>query len=113
MAKFDEVIEKAQADLAKHFTGHQVDEDLLRKVAKGLGPSIYNLDASLVSCSDQSELDTVREKFLMGKHGLSDVAAANTAIKEVCEQYKGSRNKMRVVFYYVLAKKLGLEGNYA
>lgn len=109
MAKFDDVLETAKTHLATHFAGHEVDEDLLRKVGKGLGPSIYNADSSLVSCSDKKELGTVREKFLMGKHGQTDAAAADVAIQEVCEQYKGARNKMRVVFYYVLAKKLGLQ----
>ena len=108
MAKFDEVIEKAKTHLATHFTGHEVDEDLLRKVGKAMGPSIYNADSSQVSCSDKKELETVREKFLMGKHGQTDAAAADQAIREVCEQYKGSRGKMRIVFYYVLAKKLNL-----
>ncbi len=108
MAKFDEVLEEYKAHLAKHFVGHEVDEDLLRKVAKGLGPSIYNTDSSQVSCSDKKELETVRVKFLMGKHGLTDEAAADQAIKEVCEQYKGSRSKLRAVFYYVLAQKFSL-----
>ena len=113
MGKFDEVIEKSKKHIDKHFTGHETDEDLLRKVAKGLGPSIYGKDSSTVSCSSSSERDTIREKFLMKKHGLTDEAAADQAIQEVCEQYKGSRAKMRIVFYYVLAKKLGLEGAYA
>ena len=33
-----------------------VDQDLLKKVTKGLGPSIYNKDASMVSGSDKTEL---------------------------------------------------------
>lgn len=113
MAKFEEVLTKAKDHLDKHFTGHDTDEDLLRKVAKGLGPSIYNKDSSTVSCSDKKELATVKERFLMKKHGLTDEAAADKAVAEVCEQYKGSRAKMRVVFYYVLTKKLGLESAYA
>lgn len=43
------------------------DVDLLRKVAKGLGPSIYNRDASTVSGSDAKELETVRKNFLVKK----------------------------------------------
>ena len=113
MGKFDEVIEKSKKHIDKHFTGHETDEDLLRKVAKGLGPSIYGKDSSTVSCSSSSERDTIREKFLMKKHGLEDAAKADTAIEEVCQQYKGARDKLRPVFYYVLVKKLGLEKNYA
>ncbi|MFK8055262.1 MAG: DUF2853 family protein [Saprospiraceae bacterium] len=113
MGKFDEVVEKAKAHLAEHFKGHEVDEATLHAVTKGLGPSIYNKDSATVACSQSSETDTVRKNFLMKKHGLTDEAAADKAITEVCEQYKGSRAKMRPVFYYVLVKKLGLEKNYA
>ena len=108
-SKLDDLMVDYKAHLEKHFTGHNIDEDLLRKVAKGLGPSIYNADASQVSCSSKDELKTVKEKFLMGKHGMTDGARADQAIQEVCEQYKGSRSKKRVVFYYVLAKKLDLK----
>lgn len=112
MSKFDEVIEKAKAHLAEHFKGHNVDDAMLTAVTKGLGPSIYGKDSGTVACSQASEMDTVRKNFLMKKHGLTDEAACDKAIKEVCEQYKGSRSKMRPVFYYVLVKKLGLEKNY-
>ena len=113
MGKFDEVIEKSKKHIDKHFAGHNTDEDLLRKVAKGLGPSIYGKDSSTVSCSSSKERDTIREKFLVKKHGIEDAGKADTAIEEVCQQYKGARDKLRPVFYYVLVKKLGLEKNYA
>jgi len=88
------------------------DEALLRKVTKGLGPSIYLKDASMVSCSDQTELDRVRNNFLMKKHGLTDEAKLDAEIKKVCEAMKDTRQKKRAVFYYHLVKNLGLEGNY-
>ena len=113
MSKFDEKMEKYTASIDKHFAGHQTDEDLLRKVAKGLGPSIYSNDAGQVSCSDKKELATIKERFLMKKHGLADGDNLDTAIQEVCEQYKAARPKHRAVFYYILTKKLGLEKNYA
>ena len=113
MSKLDDMMEKYEAHLDKYFTGHDTDSDLLRKVAKGLGPSIYNNDAGQVSCSDKKELATIKEKFLMKKHGLEDTEKLDEAIQEVCAQYKSARPKHRTVFYYVLTKKLGLEGNYA
>ncbi len=88
------------------------DEALLRKVTKGLGPSIYLKDASMVSCSDQSELDRVRNNFLIKKHGLAEGPNLDEAIKKVCVAMKDSRQKKRAVFYYHLVKDLGLEGNY-
>ena len=113
MSKLEGVISDAKAHIDKYFAGHETDEDLLRKVTKGLGPSVYGKDSGQVSCSQQPEKDTIVEKFLMKKHGMTDEAAARKAVDEVCEQYKAARNKSRPLFYYVLVKKLGLEGNYA
>ena len=92
----------------------EVDEDLLKKVVDGLGPSIYNQDSSVVSCSDPNELKTVKENFLIKKLGMEDSAAWDHAIEEVCEQMgKSNRNKYRAVFYYLLVKKFGKEHIYA
>ena len=41
----------------------KADESLLTKVAKGLGPAIYNADASKVSGSSKKELETVKKTF--------------------------------------------------
>ncbi len=112
MSKFDEKVEKYEAHLEKYFTGHQTDGELLRKVAKGLGPSIYNADSGQVACAQKPERESIRERFLMKKHGLTDAETADRAIDEVCQQYKNARPKHRAVFYYVLVKKLGLEGKY-
>lgn len=88
------------------------DEVLLRKVTKGLGPSIYLKDASMVSCSDKKELDRVKANFLIKKHGLADGENLDAEIKKVCEAMKDTRHKKRAVFYYHLVKNLGLEANY-
>ncbi len=91
----------------------EVDEELLKKVVDGLGPSIYNQDSSVVSCSDPKELQTVKENFLIKKLGMEDSAAWDHAIQEVCEQMgKSNRNKYRAVFYYLLVKKFGKEHIY-
>lgn len=41
------------------------DMNLLTKVTINCGPSIYNKDASMVSSSDPSEIDTIRNNFLI------------------------------------------------
>jgi len=64
MSKRDALIEKYAGDL-KDKIGVTPDMDLLRKVTIGCGPSIYNRDASTVAGSDQAELDTVKNNFLM------------------------------------------------
>ncbi len=104
MSKLDELMEKYQGHLATT-SKDAVDGALLTAVTKSLGPSIYLKDASLVSCSDQTELDRVKTNFLSKKLGVEGEAADN-AIKAVCAEYT-ERMKYRAVFYYMLAKKLG------
>lgn len=111
MSKFEEKLETYTKQIGEKLSGHTVDADLLRKVTKGCGPSIYNADSSQVSCSDQTELDRVKNNFLKKKHGLTDDAKCDAAIKEVCEEYN-ARPRYRAIFYYLLTQKLGLEGNY-
>lgn len=111
MSKFEEAMELYQSEAEK--LSIKIDADLLRAVAKGLGPSIYNKDSSKVSCSDADELGRVKQNFLIKKHGMTDAPALDDAIKAVCEEMGTSnRNKYRAIFYYLLTKKLGLEGNY-
>lgn len=87
--------------------------DLLTKVAIGLGPAIYNLDASKVSGSDEKELETVRNNFLVKKLGLADSPALMEAINGVIDRYgRSEKNKHRAVIYYMLAKYFNKESVY-
>jgi len=102
MSKRDELIAKYAADL-KDKCGVKADMDLLTKVTIGCGPSIYNADAATVSGSDQSELDTVKNNFLIKKLGLKDGADLDKAIASVMDTYgQSNRNKYRAVVYYLL-----------
>ncbi|MFD2726464.1 DUF2853 family protein [Hyunsoonleella rubra] len=112
MSKRDELIAKYAADL-KEKCGVSADMDLLTKVTIGCGPSIYNADASTVSGSDSSELETVKNNFLKGKLGLSDGDDLDGAIVKVMDQYgQSNRNKYRAVVYYLLTKHFGKESVY-
>jgi hypothetical protein len=112
MSKRDELIVKYAADL-KDKCGVNADMDLLTKVTIGCGPSIYNADASTVSGSDESELATVKNNFLIKKLGLSDGADLDKGIAAVMEQYgQSNRNKYRAVVYYLLTKHFGKESAY-
>lgn len=112
MSQRDDLIAKYAADLKDKF-GETADMDLLTKVTIGLGPSIYNKDASLVSGSDDSELETVKKNFLMKKLGMSDSPELMAGIKKVIEAYGSSvKNKHRAVVYYKLAKHFGKESSY-
>lgn len=112
MSKRDELIAKYASDL-KEKCGVDADMDLLTKVTIGCGPSIYNADASTVSGSDESELATVKNNFLIKKLGLSESDDLDGAINSVMETYgKSNRNKYRAVVYYLLTKHFGKESVY-
>ena len=103
MSKRDELIAVYAADL-KEKCGVTADMDLLTKVTVGCGPSIYNKDAATVAGTQQSELDTVKNNFLIKKLGLKGGADLDKGIEAVMEKYgKSNKNKYRAVVYYLLA----------
>jgi len=112
VGKRDELVEKYATDLREK-CGVEPDLDLLTKVTAGLGPVVYDADASLVSSTDPDELARVRENFLMGKLGLSAGPELDEAIAKVIETYGSSeRQKQRAVVYYLLVKHFGKESVY-
>ncbi|MEO9651271.1 MAG: DUF2853 family protein [Roseobacter sp.] len=112
MGKRDELIAQYADDL-KTKCGMTPDLDLLTKVTIGCGPAIYNADASTVASSQASELETVKDNFLMKKLGLSDGPELMEAIDKVVDTYgKSERNKYRAVVYYMLTKHFGKEAIY-
>lgn len=112
MSKRDDLIVKYAADL-KEKCGVTPDMALLTKVVIGCGPSIYNPDAATVSGSQQSELDTVKNNFLIKKLGLKDGADLDKGIDAVLEKYgKSNKNKYRAVVYYLLAVHFKKESVY-
>lgn len=112
MSAREELIEKYAADL-KDKCGVSPDMDLLTKVTIGCGPSIYNADSATVAGSQQSELDTVKNNFLIKKLGLSDGAALDAGIDAVMEKYgRSNKNKYRAVIYYLLTVHFKKESVY-
>ena len=112
MGKRDDLIEKYASDL-KEKCGMNADMALLTKVTIGCGPSIYNADASTVSGSDQAELDTVKNNFLIKKLGCKASDDLDGAIASVMDTYgKSNRSKYRAVVYYMLTKHFGKESVY-
>lgn len=82
------------------------DEAVVKAIIRHLGIALQSRDASLVSCSSKDELARVRDSWLKKKLQLTeDDATLDGAIKEVCETMKADKNKNRVAFYYLLAKK--------
>ena len=112
MGKRDDLIAQYADDL-KNKCGMSPDINLLTKVTIGCGPSIYDADASTVAGSQESELETVKNNFLIKKLGLADGPALMQAIDSVIETYgRSERNKYRAVVYYMLVKHFGKESVY-
>ena len=110
MSKFDEKVAMYEAN-AKEL-GLKIPTELLTKVAKGLGPSIYLTDASLVS--DAEEKARVKNNFLIKKLGLADSAELDKAIDEATAAMGTSnRNKHRAIVYALLVMKFKKESVYA
>ena len=112
MGKRDDLIAKYADDL-KNKCGMTPDMALLTKVTIGCGPAIYNDDASTVAGTQVSELETVKENYLMKKLGLAESPKLMEGIDSVLETYgKSERNKYRAVVYYMLTKHFGKESVY-
>ncbi|MEP2642665.1 DUF2853 family protein [Roseobacter sp.] len=113
MGKRDDLIAQYADDL-KTKCGVSPDMDLLTKVTIGCGPSIYDADAATVASSQPSELETVKNNFLIKKLGLADGPELDKAISSVVETYgKSERNKYRAVVYYMLTKHFAKEAVYS
>ena len=112
MSKFDEKV--ALYDASAKELGLKIPTELLTKVTKGLGPSIYLADASLVSGGDPKETARVKNNFLIKKLGLKDSPELDTAIDEVLTKMGSSnRNKYRAIVYTLLVIKFKKESVYA
>lgn len=112
MGKRDDLIAQYADDL-RNKCGMAPDMDLLTKVTIGCGPAIYNADASTVAATQESELELVKNNYLIKKLGLSDGPELMDAINKAIATYGHSeRNKYRAVVYYMLTKHFGKESVY-
>lgn len=112
MSKRDELIALYANDL-KEKCNVTPDVDFLTKVVIGLGPSIYNADSATVAGSDKTELERLKQNFLIKKLGLTDSPELDSAIDSVLETYgKSNKSKYRAVVYYLLAKHFKKESIY-
>lgn len=113
MSAKDVLIVKYAADL-KEKCGIVPDMDLLRKVTNSCGPSIYNPDSSIIAGTQQSEITTVKNNFLIKKLGLSNGPELQKGIDAVLEKYGTlNKNKYRAVVYYLLALHFNKESVYS
>ena len=92
------------ADVRKY--DPDADEAAVDRIVKRLGIALRSRDASLVSCSSASELQTVKDKWCKNRLDLDD-EATDDVIEKVCQDMKGAKSKSRVTFYYLCAKHSG------
>ena len=93
-------------DVKKYVPG--ADEKAIKGIVKHLGVALQNRDGSFVACEDKAERDRVRDSFLKKKLGLKESdGELEKSIVEICQKMHGDRDKSRVAFYYLLAKKYG------
>ncbi len=96
-------------DVAKYTD--TVDEAAVDGIVKHCGIALRSRDASMVSCSDESERNRVRDSFLKKKLARAEPDTdLDHAVMEVCERMQAARSKSRVTFYYLLAEKYGQLG---
>ncbi len=101
------------ADAADFVPGVQTyrpdaDTAAIAGIVKHLGIALLNpqADSALVSCSDPSELETVRESWLKRKLERTESDDdLDAAIAGVCSTMSGDNRKGRVTFYYLLAEQ--------
>lgn len=107
MSKTDEVLDKCKKQMEAQ--NIDIDETLLANVAKALGPSIFNADSLVVATGDEGEMQTVKA-YITKKMGVEPGAEMDAAIAAATEKIgKSNTQKLRPVFYYLLAKELGKE----
>jgi Protein of unknown function (DUF2853) len=85
-----------------------VDDAAVAGIVKHLGIALRSNDGNLVSCSDKTELDRVRDSWCKKKLAVADDdATVEAAVAAVCATMKEDHNKQRVTFYYLLASHYG------
>lgn len=114
MSKLDDAVGTSLSAMTTKLGMKTVDVDLLRKIAKSLGPSLYRSDSKYVACADKKERAHIRKNFLVKKLGLADTDKLDDSIQAVCEQVAPLKNaKHRPVVYYLLTKKHRKSGVFA
>lgn len=109
MSDTNELLAQFKSQAVKQLTESgvsNIDDAKLDILVGRMRPVIANKDATLVSGTDPSELETVRKNFVVKHLGIEDMDKAMTAIKGVVENMSAMRMKNRAAFYYMVEDKL-------
>jgi hypothetical protein len=93
------------ADVKKY--APNADDKVIAGIVRHCGIALQKADSSLVSYSDQAELDRVKKGFLTKKLALATDEEKDAALAAVGEKLKGVNRKNRVTVYYLLAEHTG------
>ncbi len=94
------------ADVRKY--SPDADDAAINGIVRHCGIALQKRDSALVSFSDKSELERVREGFMKKKLGLTESdAELDASLADVGQTLKDDRSKNRVTVYYLLAEKYG------
>lgn len=84
------------------------DEGVIRKIVNYCGIALRSRDASLVSFTDKTETDRVRENYCKKKLALEDPDdVLDSAIAAVGKRMSDTNFRNRVTVYYLLAEHFG------
>ena len=90
------------ADVKKY--APNADDKVIAGIVRHCGIALQKVDSSLVSFSDQAELDRVKKGFLTKKLALATEEEKDAALAAVGAKLKGVSRKNRVTVYYLVAK---------
>ncbi|HRW19015.1 MAG TPA: DUF2853 family protein [Dermatophilaceae bacterium] len=95
------------ADVKKY--APDADDAVIAKIVRHCGIALQKADSSLVSFSDQAELDRVKKGFMTKKLEIP-ADKMDEGLAAVKEKMKADRTKDRVTVYYLLAEHYGKLG---
>lgn len=93
-----------KTDIAKYTSS--VNEKAVDAIVKFCGIALKSRDSSLVSVTDDAELERIRKGFAVKALNLSK-EETEKAIASASAKMKAENNKQRVTFYYLMAETSG------
>jgi len=98
---------KATAEKQLAACGVKINDAKLDVIVNRLKLIVGNKDATLVSGTDPSELETVRKNFVVKHVGVDDKDKAMAGINKVVSAMSQFKMKNRAAFYYMVQEELG------
>ncbi len=97
---------RAQAVKQLEACGAKINDEKLDVIVNRLKLIVGNKDATLVSGTDPSELETVRKNFVEKHVGVDNKEKAMAGITKIVEKMSQFKMKNRAAFYYLVQEEL-------